>query len=246
MRCINGSCAAGAAAAVLALGAAASAQAAVLLNDGDASHSSYGYDVHVYSINGQYESFRDYIYSDFAVPLGQTWTVDGMFGTYANADPNAATTTPNFQYEVRTGMSGSNPGTLLYSGNNLAATGTSLGYTVPGGFPSFQYSASLPTPLVLPGGVTYWFCFVPISLNGYNIFSQSSTEANTVNSLMDNASEYLNWDYISQTDNYSATTGDYAVGLTGSAVAVPEPACAAAAVLAGAALWARRRRGRAN
>ena len=212
----------------------------VIFYDGD-PNGGLTYDMHVYSITGAYESFRDWAYSDFTVPLGQTWTLTSMFGNFANADPNAATIIPNFQYEIRTGMSGSNGGTLVDSDTGLSAASTDQGYQV-GGWEAYGYSVNLTSPVTLPGGTTYWLALIPISLNGYNVGLQTTSNANSVNSPNDQSSEFLTWDYLDPTDVYSSLPDDFSVGVRGTVAIVPEPASAAILLVPALALLTRRRR----
>jgi hypothetical protein len=60
-------------------------------------------------------------------------------------------------------------------------------------------------------------------------------------SLEDQVSEFMSWDYIGQTGNYSSITGDYSSGLTGTTTPAPEPAAAVMLLPAGDLLLRRRR-----
>jgi hypothetical protein len=229
-------------AAALFAGHARSASGSVLFYDGDPS-GSLTLDVHVYvgAPDPANESFRDFYYSDFAVPAGQTYTVTGMFGNFANADPTAATASPNFEYQIRTGMSGSNPGTLVYSATGIpTATTTNLNDTI-ATWPGYAYSINLPSSITLTGGQSYWVAMIPITTDGFNVGIQTTSNANSINSLKDGVGEYDSWLYTTHTDSYSAVNGDVSVGLTGTLTRVPEPASVAFLAISGAATLARRR-----
>lgn len=188
-----------------------------------------------------------HLYDNFTGPSSGSWNVTGLFSdNLMAAGLNTAITSAN--WEIRTGVSEGNGGTLLFSGTSNAvvtATGRS-------GFGLLEYqvtvsglSVSLPTL-----GSGFYFLnvspIVPQGVNGQS-FQSTTSGANAVGTPPGNDgnswwnSNLFAVNFTSSTAIFGAGTWDVSGGVIGTAV--PEPATIALlACGAGALLIAARRR----
>src|SRR5207237_1075157 len=65
------------------------------------------------------------VYDDFIVPIGDTWNVTGLFSNDLSSIPVAVSA----DYEIRSGVSTGNGGTLLFSGTGVPVITTTTGRT---------------------------------------------------------------------------------------------------------------------
>ena len=175
------------------------------------------------------------VYDNFTVG-GGTWTVTSLFGDYLATTPWSTA-----YWEVRSGVSTGNGGTLLFSGTNAAsrvATGRSA-------FGITEYRATLTgfTPFTLGAG-EYWMAIAPIGNGSDRAYLSTTSGLNGVNETIDHR-HYFDSQYFGHgfTSNPNGAT-DFAYGIVGTASTVPEPGTWAllATGLAGIAGVARRRR----
>ncbi len=97
------------------------------------------------------------VYDNFIVPAGSTWTVTSVFSN--DAMSVAATTA---YWEIRSGVSSGNGGTLLYSGDGAdtqTATGNSYNYNGVASMDEYTNSVNVSGVTLGPG--TYWLAVVP-------------------------------------------------------------------------------------
>ncbi len=179
------------------------------------------------------------VYDDFTIPVGQTWTITGFFAQIGN--PDSRTPVPLAHWDVRTGMTSSSEGTELTSGTSTTATTstTPLPYNL-NHSPSETLTISLPTPLVLSGGQTYWFNLTPIDPNGFNMFVGGTTShTNGVGgpqdrfAIIDLKSNQGTYYGPSAWNNVDASMG--VLGTSSSPATVPEPS--SLCLLATGAAW---------
>jgi hypothetical protein len=188
------------------------------------------------------------IYDDFIIPAGDTYTLTGVFSNDLMYDPAAATTA---YWEIRSGVSAVNGGTLVASGDGadtLTATGRgiNLGNTV-----IDEYTNQVAVNVVLTAG-TYWLAVAP-DVSNQNSYITTTSGANAVGSPPGNdgdsfiSSIYFGEYFVPTSDPSVEGSGtwDYSMGIIGTAqspAAVPEPFGATLLPAAGLILLAYRRR----
>jgi len=159
-------------------------------------------------------------FQNFIVPTGQNWTITGLFSNdLMNINPGQA------YWEIRTGVSEGNGGTLLFSGTGtdiVTPTGRS-GF----GFTEFQ---NLVTGLNINlGAGMYWMTVVPLAPGqGGRSFNSNTFGLNSVGDDVQNQ-EFWNSSFFG-TNYTNANNGgvfplfsDGVIGNTGTG-GVPEPA----------------------
>jgi hypothetical protein len=189
------------------------------------------------------------VYDDFIVPTGQVWTLTSM----ATNDQMAYVALPTTAtWEIRSGMSAGNGGTLLYNGDTTATA--TLTHAADGNNyidPEYNISAAV-TGVVLTAG-TYWMAVAPDDVSGGTGFfgDQSFIETTSGANAIGNPPGNDGLSFIN--NNLPAGNGgevfavaddpDYSASVSGMAVVVPEPAGwpMLAAGLAGALCLVRRR-----
>lgn len=229
------------AAAIAATLAAAPAHATMttLFYGGDTSYFYQNYSYALYSEANANTGANYQAYDDFTVPVGQNWTVGGMFAHIGDPGDSASLSANWF---IRTGVTTSSLGTLVASGSDVAGTisDSGVGDIINGELTSEKLSIGI-APVVLSGGQTYWFALQPISPTTYHIFTGgTASNLNAVGGPLDNFSY---WYIGTQIQAYNS---DLSAGLTGTSVAlpVPEPASLALAGSGWLMLAALRRRRR--
>jgi hypothetical protein len=160
------------------------------------------------------------VYQNFIIPTGQNWTIHGLFSN--DLMNNTASTA---YWEIRSGVSGGNGGTLIASGTGtdlMTATGRS-GF----GFAEFN---NLVTGLnVALGAGTYWFTVVPQSPGQFGrTFNSNTFGLNSVGSSISDQ-QFFNSQFFGanfeNTDDFGVfpNFSDGVIGTTGGGQ-VPEPA----------------------
>jgi hypothetical protein len=170
------------------------------------------------------------VYDNFIVPTGFTYNITGVFSNDFMYNPSAASTA---YWEIRSGVSAGNGGTLLDSGDGadtLTATGRSIP-VIPGVFNVFEYTNSVSVSVSLGAG-TYWLAVAP-DVGSQNSYIGTTSGANAVgsppgndgNSFMSSTAFGLNFTPTSDPSIEGPGTWDYSMGVIGTAspVAVPEP-----------------------
>jgi hypothetical protein len=159
-------------------------------------------------------------YQNFVKPINETWQITSIFTN------NLSQLTPNAGYwEVRTGMSEGNGGTLVASGTG-SITHTPTGRSA---FGYDEYTDNIHTgPVDLEGGgpIIFWIGGVPVCLpcNGRS-FNSNTFGLNKIGNDTDNLqfwnSAFFGANYTNA--NNEGVFQDFSTGVIGSVV-VPEPA----------------------
>ena len=185
---------------------------------------------------GGLAALRSTVYENFIVPVGQTWTITSVFSNdQLNYSTNPVTSAA---WEIRTGVSAGNGGTLVSSNSNAAATQTALAET-PGFFYAgnpYQITATVPS-LVLTAG-TYWLSVIPNEptvVDGNFSYVMSTSGLNSVgvppgndgNSFISNniaPGSPGSYNFTPTSTVEGGGTWDYSLGVNGIvAFTVPEP-----------------------
>lgn len=167
------------------------------------------------------------VYDNFVVPAGTTWTITGAFST----DLMNYTGVTDAYWEIRSGVSAGNGGTLLASGTSTA-TQTDLGYSL-FGFEVYSVTASGLSVTLGPG--TYYLTIAPVSpstgglpANYSYVATTSGTNAvgspagDDGHSYMTSSGYGLNFTPATDPSVEGPGTWDYSMGVIGVAAA-PEP-----------------------
>ena len=155
------------------------------------------------------------VYDDFEVVVG--WTVTGVFGNFL-----ADFTAQQAYYEIRSGVSVGNGGSLIASGTiNVTQADTGLGYF---GLDLYKIGGEIDPLSLAPG--TYWFGMAPIDNGGGRAYIATTSGANGVGSPLNNGNSFFNSSYFGANfDLASNQVGqgydDFSYGLEGTVV--PEP-----------------------
>ena len=187
------------------------------------------------------DGFDSRIYDDFNVG-GAGLNMNGFFEHIVSTIPQSSLAGGTFSWEIRSGVSSGNGGTLLFSGNSSVSVSTD-------GFNNFSRTGYLVTVSGLnvnlaPG--TYWLGgkLAATAGSGNDIYLQTTSGTNAVGSPAGNNDNSF-WDSTSFGFAFAPTSQvfgsgnwDMSMGVTGSPV--PEPA--SMAVLGIGALAAIRRR----
>jgi hypothetical protein len=190
--------------------------------------------------NGQNTGFTAAVYDDFNV-TGPGWNVNAAF-TNDLLTTAAGITTAN--WEIRSGVSEGNGGTLLFSGLNAPVTVTPTGRS---GFGLTEYTVQVNGLSVTLGAGTYWISVQPIG-NGSQISYNSSTIGancigtpcgNNDNAFINSASFGFNF-HTTTDPQFAPGNIDFSDGVIGTVV--PEPATWALLGLGTLLVAVRRRR----
>jgi hypothetical protein len=160
------------------------------------------------------------VYDNFIVPLGQTWDVTGAFSNdflSLNFSPTQA------EWEIRSGVSAGNGGTLIASGTN-AATSTTFAN-------AFTIAVSGLNVSLSAG--TYWLTVAPVGVLNTNeqSFVAATTGTNAIGLPAGNDGNAF-WNSPFLSENFASTTSpalgfspgsDFSMGVSGTVSAVPEP-----------------------
>ncbi len=181
------------------------------------------------------------VYDDFVVPSGG-WTVDTLW-----SNDLTDTSASSAYWEIRSGVSAGNGGTLLFNGTS-AATQTPTGRSAFGYNEYTMQVSGLNIPL---GPGTYWLTVAPIdSGTGVSYISTTSglnavgiPPGNDDNSFFD--STYFNRSFEPASNEVQSSPADFSMGVGGQSQEVPEP-CTLALFGLGAFGLLRRRSGKSK
>jgi hypothetical protein len=179
------------------------------------------------------------VYDNFVVAPGEKYTITSAFSTnFMNY-----TGVTSAYWEIRTGMSEGNGGSIVDSGT-ASATQVDLNYNVYGNEAYTITATGL--NVVLTAG-TYWLAIAPVSvptdnLPAYYSYIATTSGANGIGSpIGTDGSPYINdpgygYNYLSALD-YEGQAEGYSMGLGGT-VTLPEPSSVTLLGLSGAILIA--------
>jgi hypothetical protein len=182
----------------------------------------------VSDLSAQVGDIDSRVYDNFT--LASTTTLDGVFGNFTDASSGNSS---SVYWEIRSGITAGNGGTLLFSGTD-SGTRTAVGDL-------FNYSASI-TPINLAAGD--YFLSVSVSNADGQTWVKTTSGLNGVGGPLNDGNSF--WDsstfgqVFEPTSSFFGTSKDFSMGLTGSAV--PEPASFAVLGLGAVALIRRRRK----
>ena len=206
-----------AAAAALALGAASAAHASLLYYGGDFDPTNPNANALANEIDTLVPSGAA-TYDNFTVPSG-TWHVTGLF-TNNLTDLGSSITSAN--WEIRTGLSEGNGGTLLFSGSAtpvVTPTGRS-------GFGRGEFTVEVPVSFNLGPG-TYWVSVLPVAVNSgtgrsfeSNTFGLNAVGIHTLNDDFFN-SAFFGANFTNA--NNEGVFPTFSSGVLGVTSTVPEP-----------------------
>jgi PEP-CTERM motif len=191
------------------------------------------------------------IYDNFIVPTGMTFTITAVFSNDLMFDSSAATTAA---WEIRSGVSAGNGGTLLSSGDAsdaVSATGRSLLF---GGEQFSEFTNLVQVPAITLSAGTYWLSVAP-DVSNQNSFITTTSGLNAVGMPQGNdgnsffSSVFFGDSFIPISDPsiFGPGTWDFSMGVMGTsaAIAVPEPSSLilglAGMVTSAGCFWTRRR-----
>ena len=225
-----------AAVAALALAVQSTATAQVQFYNGD-PNAVDGYSSEVNSVlSGGFTSF---LFENYTV-TGGGMTVTGLFGNYISQDPTPVWTMAS--WEIRSGVSAGNGGTLLFSGSGSASqVGTGQFWS---GTEIFTAAVS-GLNYFLPAG-EYWFALSPHRAEASQIYLATTSGAGAINGNLDNAA-FHHMPIIGI--NYASVDGtNFSLGVEGrlGESTVPEPATMTLLATGLAGLAGARRRKRTN
>jgi hypothetical protein len=178
-------------------------------------------------------------YDDFNVPAGQTWTVTSLYSADLLTADFVAT---GSLWEIRTGVSNGNAGTIVPGG-----TGTQIPTLIPTGRP-MEYDVLVTgfTPFTLTSG-TYFITVAPSDSGSGRSFNSTTSGANCVGTPCgNNGNSWFNSTFFGvffgpASAEVGVSPADFSDGVIGTAV--PEPATVALITCGvGALLIALRRR----
>ena len=171
------------------------------------------------------------VYDDFIVPVGQNWNVTGVFSnnSISNFTPTQA------EWEIRSGVSVGNGGTVVASGTN-AATLTAVSGNI--------FTVAVSGLNVSLSAGTYWLTVAPVGvLNTTDqSFLMQTSGANAVGLPAGNDGNAF-WNGPSIGENFVSTAGpsfpnipDFSMGVSGTVAGQSTPEPSATVLLAGGVL----------
>ena len=162
------------------------------------------------------------VYDDFIVPAAQQWDITSVFSN----DLMSFTGVTSAYWEIRSGVSLGNGGTLVASGTGTA-TQTPTGRSA---FGLTEYTIDVAGLNVLLNSGTYWLTVSPIDSGGGRSFVSTTSGAGAVGTPPgNNGNSFWNSSEFGKnfglpSDSLGSGTWDFSEGVSGSVVSgVPEP-----------------------
>lgn len=173
------------------------------------------------------------IYDNFVVPA-PGWRITAVFSN----NPSTLSSITGADWEIRSGISPGNGGTLIASGTGVPASWTPTGRNA-SGLTEYQVYYVGGLNLTLPPG-EYWLMVRPVGSGSGRSFVSTTSGANGVNALLD-GDAFLNSFFFEMSFKKDAISDyDHSMGVEG--VLVPEPATLGLAAAGLLVVLARRRR----
>jgi hypothetical protein len=186
---------------------------------------------------------KQQVYDDFIVPAGQTWMITTVF---SNNEMNFTGVT-KATWEIRTGVSAGNGGTVVASGDGAASQTLNGMPTISPQYTGYKISESISAVTLTAG--RYFLTVAPDSPSsnqGLYSFVETTSGKNAVGTPpVNNGNSFINNNLAPP---FSATfvptsdptvegpgTWDYSLGVSGTVLAVPEPSSLALVGLMGLA-----------
>ena len=150
------------------------------------------------------------------------WDVTGLFGNFYQPDVAGMVPWTSAMWEIRTGMSEGNAGTLLYGGEGfeVSATHQATGRTLSGGTTFTEYLATLTIPQLYLAPGTYWIGISPVFdhmfgsyFGAYAAWTEPGASGG-INSQADGSG--IAWVAYSSVNNYAVVTHDFSYGVLGT------------------------------
>ena len=154
-------------------------------------------------------------YDNFTVS-GGTWHVTGLF-----TNDLSGLNVTSADWEIRSGVSEGNGGTLLFSGSSLSPVVTATGR---GAFGFNEFNVEVPVSLNLAPG-EYWLSVVPVSGDANRSFESNTFGLNAIG-VHTAKSDYWNSAFFGANFTNANNEGvfpGFSSGVIGTAGAVPEP-----------------------
>jgi hypothetical protein len=179
------------------------------------------------NVNGAYVGPDGLIYDNFIVPTGETFTITGVFSNDAIANSGPLATTA--YWEIRSGVSAGDGGTLVASGDGTdvtTATGQDFNF---GGLSIPVFTNEVNGLTVTVGAGTYWLAVAP-DVGNQNSFIVTTSGSGAIGTPPGNdgnsffSSTFFGDSFLPTTDPSIEGPGtwDYSMGIVGAAT-VPEP-----------------------
>jgi len=196
---------------------------------------------------GSYILEKSLVYDDFIVPVGQTWTLSSMF---TDDQVGFAATPTTATWEIRSGMSAGNGGTLVASGDSTV-TETSLTAADGNNYIDPEYKVSIAVSSVTLASGIYWMAVAPDSTGYYGdqSYIETTSGAGAIGLPLGNDGDSFLNNNLTGTGKltFAPSSLDFSAGVAGTVTLVPEPV-SLPMVAAGAAIafGLLRRRGTAD
>jgi hypothetical protein len=166
------------------------------------------------------------VYDNFVVPTGTLFNISSVFSNLAMDNPSAATTA---HWEIRSGVSAGNGGSLVASGDGADAP-ANTGSKFQGA--QTIYDNQVNGLSVTLGAGTYWLAVAPdTSGSNFATFTVTTSGAGAIgtppgndgHSFISSAANGFNFTPASDPDLNGPGTWDYSMGIIGTATVLPEP-----------------------
>ncbi len=115
-----------------------------------------------------------YVYDNFIVPAGQTWTIDTV---YSNNMMNTMDVT-SAGWQILSGVSPGDGGTMIAGGTDAPATQSQIGGVLPGDYQKYSVSVSNLSVSLGPG--TYYLAVTPVETGGGYSYIMTTSGADAV------------------------------------------------------------------
>jgi hypothetical protein len=170
-------------------------------------------------------------YDDFVVPAGHTFTIASVYSNDLES-PFFSYTTTTASWQILTGVSTGNGGTVVASGDG-ATTPTATGRTSTTLFSPFtatEYTIAVSGLSVVLNPGTYWLSVTP-DTDGADAYwyNDTTSGASAVGTPPGNdgnsywSSAYLGYSFASVGTLEGGGNWDFSMGLTGASAAIPTP-----------------------
>lgn len=163
---------------------------------------------------------QSFVYDDFIVPSGQTWSVVSAWTNNLMSFFTSSAT-----WEIRKGVSAGNPGVLVATGISVPAVQSATGRN---GFGFTEYTIAVNVPnIVLPSG-TYWLAVAPIDSGNNRSFISTTSGFNAIglpagnddNSFFTSA---FFGAFFSPASNFVGFPADFSMGILADVTSAPLP-----------------------